>query len=298
MKRLSIIGCGKLGRTLAALWHSGSVFSVSQVLNRSRSSSQEAVAFVGGGTPLGSYKEIEPADVFLIATSDGQIAECATRLAGTGVIASGTVVLHCSGSLPSEILAPCLRRGARILSVHPVKSFANPAEAIQDFAKTETFCGVEGDMETEEAQSVLRAFEAIGGRLFSIDAANKTLYHAATVFTCNYLTALIEVGIQCFAQAGISREQGMKILKPIVSGTVKNIFESDTATALTGPIARGDAEVVARQCYALDEWNPALGQLYRLLGAQALELAIKQRGDSQTSQPSFQDIRNTLDDKQ
>lgn len=292
MKRISIIGCGKLGRTLAALWYRGGIFSIGQVLNRSLGSGQEAVGFIGAGMAIGSYEEFEPTDIFLIATSDSQIEECAARLAHTVNLAPGTVVLHCSGSLPSIILAPLRDRGAHLVSVHPVKSFADPAAAVQTFAGT--FCGTEGDLATEEVQPILQAFEAIGGRIFHIDLANKTLYHAATVFACNYLNALIEIGLKCFDQAGVSREQGMEILHPIVSSTLENIFNFGPAKALTGPIARGDAEVVARQSHALDQWNPDLGQLYRLLGAQALELAMEQQNNSPTNQSHLQNIHNTL----
>jgi predicted short-subunit dehydrogenase-like oxidoreductase (DUF2520 family) len=126
----------------------------------------------------------------------------------------------------------------------------------------------------ERALDVLRqAFEKIGGKTFAIDPRFKTLYHAAAVMVCNYLTALIEIGAQTYLKAGLDRETAMQVMEPIMRGTVENIFASGTVRALTGPIARGDHTTVSGQLAALSDWNPQLGEIYRHLGATALELS-------------------------
>ena len=169
--------------------------------------------------------------------------------------------------------------GALIASVHPVKSFADPAQAIGDFAGT--FCGMEGDV---AALDVLQsAFTRIGANLFPLNAQTKTLYHTASVMACNYLVALQEVSLQTFAQAGVERELAMQILQPIVQGTAANIFHLGTTQALTGPIARGDDSVVAKQLQALAQWQPDYAQLYRLLGKTACELSAQQAHASEES---------------
>jgi len=134
-----------------------------------------------------------------------------------------------------------------------------------------TFCGMEGD---DQALEILRpAFEAVGGKTFAINPQAKTIYHAAAVMVCNYLTSLVEIGAQAYLKAGLDRETSMQVMEPMVRGTVENIFNSGTVAAITGPIARGDHSTVSKQLAALSDWNPRLGNLYRDLGATALELS-------------------------
>jgi predicted short-subunit dehydrogenase-like oxidoreductase (DUF2520 family) len=65
-------------------------------------------------------------------------------------------------------------------------------------------------------------------------------------------------------------------MEPLVRETVDNVFKLGTTQSLTGPIARGDQAVVARQLDALAAWNPRIAEIYRQLGAVAVELARAQ----------------------
>lgn len=44
---------------------------------------------------------------------------------------------------------------------------------------------------------------------------------------------------------------------------------------MTGPIARGDCELVRRQLAALSAADPQLAELYRALGRRAVDLAVR-----------------------
>ncbi len=266
---LNIIGAGHVGQTLGHLWAHSGLLKITHILNRSLPSAAHAATFIGQGKAVMHWDELIPADYYLLGCPDQAIADCCQRLAASGLLRAGDVVFHCSGALGSELLQPAREQGALIASVHPVKSFADPARAIQTFANT--YCGVEGDA---AALDLLRPLLAgLGGVSFVIDATHKTLYHAASVVACNYLVALQEVSVQLFAEAGVERALAMKILQPIVTETVGNIFTLGTERALTGPIARGDYPVVARQLAALQDWQPERAELYRLLGREALALA-------------------------
>jgi predicted short-subunit dehydrogenase-like oxidoreductase (DUF2520 family) len=122
------------------------------------------------------------------------------------------------------------------------------------------------------------AFEQIGARVTEIDAQFKTVYHAASVMVCNYITALMEAGLQCYEQAGLPRDTASAMMEPLVRETVDNVFKLGTVKALTGPIARGDHAVVARQLAALRAFSPQLAEIYRALGVTAVDLARAQGG--------------------
>lgn len=279
MQTLNIIGAGRVGQTLARLWHARAVFQIGAVCNRSIGSAQAAVTFIDAGKAydVNSFSRLPAADVWLLACPDDQLQTCCVDLSKVGAFNQGSIVFHCSGALTAhEVLQSAQACGAQIASLHPIKSFASPEAAVQGFEGT--FCGMEGDA---VALAVLESvFAAIGGQCFAIKSESKTLYHAASVMACNYLVALQETSIQTFAQAGVAREQAMAILQPIVSDTVHNIFSMGTQAALTGPIARGDALVVKKQVAALSAWRTDYAHTYQQLGRVALTLA-EQRGISE-----------------
>ncbi|MBC7750277.1 MAG: DUF2520 domain-containing protein, partial [Candidatus Saccharibacteria bacterium] len=233
-------------------------------------SAQNACAFIGEGKSIQSVNDLRSADIFLIGTADQSIADCCELLVKSNILQAGNIVFHCSGALPASILDSVKKSGALIASIHPIKSFADPSLCITNFSGT--FCGAEGD---EAALVELeKAFQAIGGQTLHVDSANKTFYHAASVVASNYLTALLELSIQSYVKAGLSREQALQIIEPIAHSTIKNIVELDTAQALTGPIARGDVATVTTQLNAFQDWKPEYGELYRLLGGVALDLSV------------------------
>jgi len=273
MTIFNIIGAGRVGRTLAALWRAQGVYEIGGVCNRTRQSAQDAVAFIGAGTPVGDLRAMPPAQVWMVATPDGEIAMAAAALSASGKLRANDVVFHCSGALASDLLrrAPIMAE-VPVASVHPLKTFANPAAALRTFAGT--YCTAEGD---PAALAVLTpAFESIGARVSTIPAQSKTLYHAASVIVCNYLTALMEAGLQCYEQAGLPRVTASAMMEPLVRETVDNVFKLGPVSALTGPIARGDHAVVARQLAALQAFDPHIADTYRALGVMAVALSRAQ----------------------
>jgi len=269
VKTLNVVGCGKVGKTLGRLWTQHAVFRVTSILNRSLESASKAVEFVGSGRAVGTYAELGEADVVMISTPDESIEGCCRELCDSGVLAPGVVVFHCSGSLPSQLLDPARGQGASIAGIHPVKSFAEVATSVETFAGT--FCALEGDPAACEVLD--DALRRCGATTFHVEAEFKTIYHTATVIACNYLVALMEVGLRCFEKAGLDRRTAMEVAKPIVAETVDNVFKLGPVDALTGPIARGEPSVVQRQLEALGEWDEDVRRVYESLGRIAVELS-------------------------
>jgi len=269
---LNLIGPGRAGRTLAALLARGGAGVLQDVLSAEYATAHSAVAFIGSGRAVRRLPEMRAAALWLLTPPDAAIAPVAAALAASSVIRAGDIVFHCSGSQPSSLLAPLSAAGARIASVHPLKSFADPATAVNSF--TGTWCTAEGDA---AAIAVLRPlFEGIGAQVATIDPAGKTLYHAASVLVCNDLNALMEAGLRVYEKSGLDRATAQQMMEPLVRETLDNVFALGTVRALTGPVARGDAEVVRRQLAALESFDPQIAAAYRALNSIALELARAQ----------------------
>ncbi len=217
------------------------------------------------GPHLPSFRGIR---VVILAVQDGAIASVGKLLAERELEAQ-TVVLHLSGSLPGEEAASNRIPHVHYGSWHPLQSLSGNGSWPSPF-----WMVCEGDAMAVETARALT--ERLGCHPATLPPGGKTLYHAAAVLASNLLVALEGVAMRTLTQAGIPAEEAMPLLHPLVRGTVQNLMYQSPKDALTGPIARGDGEVVARHLEALDHTDPAAARIYRLLGREALAL-IRER---------------------
>lgn len=287
MPTLSCIGAGLLGKTLCHLL--SNQVSLQQVVNRSAESSQQAVDFIGAGSAA-CMDSLQPADIWLIATPDDAIADTGQALFESGVLRAGNIVFHCSGALGSNALQ-LTNAGIHSASVHPIHSFASPNQSITTFAGSH--CAVEGDSQALEVLSSI--FNSIGGLPFEIDSDRKVLYHASTVMACNYLVALLETSQQLLGASGVD-PSGSNPLEPLIRQTLDNFFSTDACSALTGPIARGDDNTVARHLAAFEEQpdSQLWQQVYRALGNATVAISADQ---GQANAESLKTIKSLLQTK-
>ncbi|MES3023113.1 MAG: DUF2520 domain-containing protein [Pseudomonadota bacterium] len=269
---LNLVGAGHVGRVLGRLFADSGGFVVQDVLTRSPATAAAAVGFIGGGRAVASLDQMRAADAWMLAVADDQIAPaCAALAAGHAI--GGALVFHVSGAKSSSELAAAAQAGALTASAHPVRSFADPDAVARDFGGT--FCGIEGD---PRALALLGpALAAIGARAVPIDAAAKTVYHAASVFASNYLVTVLDAALRAYAAAGIPEALARELARPLAEETMANVFRIGPAAALSGPIARGDMATVARQRQALSNWDAPTGDLYQALVAPTAALARRKR---------------------
>lgn len=266
MQGLSIIGAGRVGRTLGRLAVASGNWQVVDCLARRHASAQEALAFIGQGRAVDELKNLAAADLLLLSVPDDAIASVAQHLLASGVVRPGTVVFHASGAAEAAVLAPLREAGAHVASLHPAFSFADPARAVAQFAGT--LCALEGDA---AACMLLQDFAAaIGARPFALAPGGKAAYHAALSVASNYLVTLTELARQLALQGGVDEELLPALLGPLMQGSLANALSMGPQAALTGPIVRGDVATVARHLAAL----PAeLQAVYRALGERTVMLA-------------------------
>ncbi|MEJ6743280.1 MAG: DUF2520 domain-containing protein [Porticoccaceae bacterium] len=262
---LSCIGAGRLGKTLCHLF--AQHLHIGHIINCSEDSARLAVKFIGAGQAR--RVPVDSADIWLIATPDNEIKAASAVLRTASVLRESDTVFHCSGALNAAELdiSDC-----HTASVHPIHSFADPQQSISQFAGTP--CGMEGNRSALDRLQPL--FERVAAKPFVIDSQQKALYHAATVMTCNYLVSLLELGQKMLTAAGVSPQQGVNPLEPLIRQTLDNYFNTDAISALTGPISRGDTATVASHIQALQQQPNNWQQVYRALGNTTRAIAAKQ----------------------
>lgn len=264
---LNLVGAGRLGRTLGRLWQEAGILQVQDVLTTTMASAQNAVAFIGAGRPVAAVAQLRPAAFCLLAVPERFIAACAQELATLGL--PPATVFHASGSLSATELAPLQAAGWRIASAHPIMSFADPAAALQQFSGT--VCALEG--QPEAVNDLRPLFQAIGARCFDLSSDHKLLYHAAAVWATNFMPVLQAQAEALWQRSGLPAELLPALRERLLRNAVDNLLALGPAGALTGPAARGDSALVARQGQAVRALNADAGDAYAALSAMAARLA-------------------------
>ncbi len=273
MQRLNVIGTGRVGQTLARLWHERGLCQVQDLLARRTASAQQAQAFIGAGRAVASLADLREAELWLLSVPDSQVAEVATQLADTlragGRPVPPALVFHCSGFLPASALAPLQVLGWAAASAHPVLNFASPEAGVARFAGTP--CGMEGD--PAACKVLWPLFEAIGGACFEVQGEHKPLYHGAAVIASNFLVVLQAIAREAWQAAGVPADMVPRVNEALVRATLENTLALGPAGAIVGPAARGDTEVVRLQGDCVAQWHPEAGRIYREMSVLARRLA-------------------------
>jgi predicted short-subunit dehydrogenase-like oxidoreductase (DUF2520 family) len=196
---------------------------------------------LGAAPPLGRGEPPAPGtDAVLLCVPDAEIAAAASA------IAPGPLVGHCSGATTLEPLA-----GHEAFSMHPLMTVTG-ADARFEGAGA----AIAGSSDRAKAFARDLALE-LGMTPVEIPDEDRAAYHAAASIASNFLVTL-----EAAAETVLGRDR--ELLVPLVRATVEN-WSAMGADALTGPIARGDEETVARQRAAVQERAPELLALFDAL---------------------------------
>ncbi|MDY0268983.1 Rossmann-like and DUF2520 domain-containing protein [Trichloromonas sp.] len=270
-QRIVLIGPGRLGQAVTALLAEAG-HSVRAIIGRDAGRALAAARFVGSrDAATTDLNRAAQGNVVLLAVPDDALAETAAGLRRQGQLAEGAVLIHFSGRHPAAILNQGEGPKVRALSLHPLQTFADTVGGVRNLPGTPF--SVEGDEDLVAFGEQL--VRDMGGTPFRILADRKPLYHAAACVASNYLVTLAAVAGRILARCGFPEDEAVKLLIPLLHGTVHNLTALDPPRALTGPIARGDIGTVADHLNALEELPDNVRQIYRLLGRETVELAIK-----------------------
>jgi predicted short-subunit dehydrogenase-like oxidoreductase (DUF2520 family) len=267
---LSIVGAGRLGRSLARRFRRLG-YPIATVVTRSPATARSAVRFIGAGQPYASLtREILRADVILLTVPDGALAAVARSLAQIERKSwRGKVVLHTSGALDRTVLNPLAKRGAATGSMHPMQTFSGHS----DPEVRGVVFGIEGDVRARrEAVALTRTLGAIP---VTIDGRHKIQYHAAAAMVAGLGLALTEGATQVLLSLGFSRQKASKALLPLMREMLKNFEKDGPHAAWTGPISRSDFGTIALHAKALSVHPKELQQAYAALARLSARVLAK-----------------------
>jgi predicted short-subunit dehydrogenase-like oxidoreductase (DUF2520 family) len=271
------VGAGRAGTALAAaLRRAGhEVVAASAVSDASVNRVHRDLP----GTPIKQPAEVvSAADLVLLTVPDDVLPGLVAGLAATGADLTGRLVAHASGRHGLAVLDPAVRAGALPLALHPVMTFTGRPDDVDRLAGVSF--GVTAPEQLRPAAEVL--VMEMGGEPVFIAEEHRDLYHAALASAANHLVTLIVQAGDLLREADVG--QPSRMLGPLLSAALDNALRLGDA-ALTGPVARGDAETVGAHIAALraaaPEALPAYLALARLTADRALSAGTLSAPDAQ-----------------
>jgi predicted short-subunit dehydrogenase-like oxidoreductase (DUF2520 family) len=262
------IGAGRVGAVLvAALARAGHrPVAVAAV---SRASLRRAETLLPGVAVLPPDEVAAACDLLLLTVPDDVLPALVSGLAAAEVVRPGTLVAHTSGAHGYRVLDPLVEAGALPLALHPVMTFTGTEVDLQRLAGA---CfGVTAPEELRLAAEALVI--EMGAEPVWIEESERARYHAALAFGANNLVTLVTQSADLLRRAGV--EHPGRMLGPLLGAALDNALRHGDS-ALTGPVARGDAGTVATHLRTLDEPEVRAGYIAmsRLTAIRALAAGV------------------------
>lgn len=265
--RIGFVGAGIVGKSLAlALSRQG--YPVVAAASRSYSSAQELAHLVDGATAYQSAEEAAAAcDVVFLTCPDDAIGEVVSSVPWD----ASQAVAHCSGASSVDVLEPASVLGASVGTFHPLNAFSSVENGVESLPGT-TF-GIEGD---DEMKAYLKQMALdIGGRPIFLRPEDKVLYHLSGVMMGGLLSAEAAVAAQLWEQLGMSRDDGVRALAPMIRQVSLNLESSGIPGALAGPYVRGDMGTIRKHLQTLKARAPDVLPLYCHMALAGLPFALE-----------------------
>lgn len=276
---VGIVSAGRVGTAVgAALERAGHVVSACSAV--SSASVARAVKRLPDTEILPAADVAARSELLILAVPDDQLADLVRGLAATQAVKPGTLVAHTSGANGIAILAPLTELGALPLAIHPAMTFTGHDE---DTARLSSACfGITAadDIGYAIAQSLVLE---IGGEPVRVREENRALYHAALAHGSNHLVTLVVDAVEAL-RASLQGDELLgqhlvdgdpggvaeRVLQPLLSAALDNALRRGPS-ALTGPVARGDAAAVDTHLRVLTDLDPELAAGYRAMSLRSAQ---------------------------
>jgi predicted short-subunit dehydrogenase-like oxidoreductase (DUF2520 family) len=306
--KISIIGSGRLGSTLAcAIDNANSPeASIVSVSSRSEKSLLAAKELLGDFSKKifftrDNFLAAKISNCIFICTPDDEIEKTCSEifnareafdggeekkvtLSQPGVPPEASsnikypkkmIVFHFSGSKKTDVLDSAGKAGASVACMHPLKSFASPRDAAKTLENI--LYGVtydKNDINSKKTIDIL--LKILKGRTIFVENDKKILYHACACIASNYLVSLLDFATDAGSEVGLDPQVFLSGLINLSESTLLNIQKLGTKKALTGPIARGDLSTINEHVETIESLNRSdIKELYEIMGRKTAKIALE-----------------------
>ncbi len=265
-----IVGAGAVGTALGlALSRAG--WPVQAVASRDPTRRERLAGQLEGARSFAEAQAlIEEVELVILAIPDDAIAPLAHEIR----LYSGQALIHTSGALGADVLAPAMAAGTQIGSFHPLVAFADTERAI--VALRGATVAIEGDDQLAALLSDMAS--RVGAHAVRLAPGSKSAYHAAAVLAAGGFVALLDAIAELGSVAGLDEAGSLAIYAPLIEGTLDNARALGIAAALTGPMTRGDLGTLRGHLATLAVHAPKAMGLYVAAAHREIDLAVGRGG--------------------
>ena len=241
MQTFSLIGCGKVGTSIARrLVEKG--FSARWIYNRTVEKATELCSEIGGQVAHSLQDVSSETNWIIISVSDDYVGEVSEQLESTTAL-----VTHTSGVLAPEVLAP-RRKGY----FYPLQTFNK--DRIPDWSMIPIFI----QASNENDRDFLREQAGrVGSSAHEITAEQKKQLHLAAVFTNNFTNHMLTIAERIAEE----KQLDFSIFHALLRETVEKAIAIGPKNAQTGPAVRGDQKTIEQHLALLPD---DLKELYKI----------------------------------
>jgi predicted short-subunit dehydrogenase-like oxidoreductase (DUF2520 family) len=263
---VGIVGVGRVGSVLgAALGRAGHEVEVVHAV--SETSRLRAQALLPAAEIVSVEAVFSRADLVLLTVPDDALAPLVRSVTEQGWIRPGQFLVHCSGRYGIEVLAPATLAGVLPLALHPVMSLTGTSLDLDRLTGCPFGVTAPAALETVAAALVVE----MGGEPMIVAEASRPLYHAALAHSSNHIISLVAEAMDLLRSAGVADPAQM--LRPLLSASLDNALAYGDQ-ALTGPVARGDAETVTAHLREMNQVSAHSAAAYRAMARRTADRAL------------------------
>lgn len=224
-------------------------------------------------TTLSDAVELE-FDTVWILVRDDQISDVALQLSRVPVSWGSRLVVHSSGARTTEALLALASMGCVTAVMHPNGVFSGRTPI--DSGLT---WGLSSDLPGSSLDRIRQLLSPLSPRFVYIADAARPLYHAAASCASNYVGLLIAVAQDLYRRSGVADSDASRIVSDFVRQCNASAMHYGPTEALTGPIVRGDWDVVELQLRTIRTAAPVWYSLFEAC-AGALAAIVDRRDGS------------------
>lgn len=260
---IGFIGAGKVAITLGCYFKSCGA-CVNGYFSKTKNSAKNASLLTNSNHYFTLERLISDCNFIFITTPDDEILNVWNEILKYNL--DQKIIIHTSGAHSSKIFCGIESTKACGFSLHPMYAFSKKDGSFENLDNA--FFTLEGS--EEKLLQIKEFIENLGNTVFLISDEQKPLYHLANVMASNFVLALISQSVEILSEIGISNDDAVCALMPLIFANISNIKNCGTTSALTGPVERNDICTIKKH---LEVASNSQKKLYKDLSKILLDIA-------------------------
>ena len=250
--KICVVGAGNLATQLSeVLAQTG--YKIVQVYSRTEESAKQLADRLQTNFTTSTESITAEADIYFVALKDSAVDKVLSK-----VEFGDKLLVHCSGSLPMNILSSYSDNYGVF---YPLQTFSKNRKV--DFKKIPIFL----EASSEENLNILEEIaHEVSESVTRLNSEKRKSLHIAAVFACNFAN-------HCYTMAAKyleSKDLSFEILRALIMETAQKVQELHPKDAQTGPAIRFDENIINAHLNELNEM-PDLQELYNSISKSIFE---------------------------